>query len=257
VHLIPGSSTGLRALDAQLLAQDMPGVGGGAEAGDQFGRTLATGDFDSDLRDDLAVGIPLEDLVNNTRTDAGAVQVFFGNTFDNANLVDPESDLFISQASLPGISVESGALFGWSLAVGRFNSADAFEDLAVGSPGQSMSGISAAGIVDVLYGSLSGPSFSNVQIWHQDSTGILDAAESADNFGYALSAWNYGKDMSSDLAIGVPGEGINGHEDAGAAHVLYGSPSGLLAAGNQFWHQDVPGIGSGTQPDELFGRVLY
>ena len=78
-----------------------------------------------------------------------------------------------------------------------------------------------------------------------------------DQFGYALSAWNYGMDSRSDLAIGVPGEGINGHEDAGAVHLLYGSVTGLTATGNQFWHQDVAGIGSGTQPDEFFGRALY
>src|SRR5687768_11270973 len=70
VHIISGGDTGLRADAIQILSQDTPGIGGGAEVGDQFGRSLAVGDFQADLRDDLAIGVPFEDLMSNTQADA-------------------------------------------------------------------------------------------------------------------------------------------------------------------------------------------
>lgn len=261
VYIIGGSPSGLGDAGVQILSQNTAGVGGSAEAGDQFGRALATGDFDADLRDDLAVGVPFEDLTNNSQADAGAVQVFFGNIFGGNDFVDAH-DVFITQTDLPslGSSVEAGDRFGWALAVGRFDS-DGFDDLAIGVPGEDIGSIVDAGVVDVLYGSLTGPSFTRVQTWHQDVTGITDFAEAGDQFGYALSAWNYGKDSRSDLAIGVPFEGINGQEDAGAVHVIYGSPGGLTSTGDQFWHQDVPGTQDGVkdtaQPGDRFGQALY
>jgi hypothetical protein len=46
------------------------------EAGDAFGAALAAGDFDNDSCDDLAVGVPGEDL--SSYADAGLAQVFYG-----------------------------------------------------------------------------------------------------------------------------------------------------------------------------------
>ena len=264
VHIIAGSLAGLcgPGSPVQVLSQDTAGVGGGAETGDQFGFALATGDFDGDLRDDLAVGSPGEDLTNNTEADAGVVHVFFGNIFGGNDLVDAASNVFISFAPLPGVNVEPGDYLGWSLAVGRFNN-DGFDDLAIGAPGKNVGSTIGAGLVAVLYGSSSGPSFTNFQLWSQDSTGIQDTAEPYDRFGWALSAWNYGKSSQSDLAIGVPledfpsGSFVNGIVDAGAVNVIYGSGVGLTSTGNQFWHQGASGVNDATQPDDRFGQTLY
>ena len=48
---------------------------GKADEGDQFGRSLAFGDFDNDGYDDLAVGVPFED--EGSGVDAGAVSIFY------------------------------------------------------------------------------------------------------------------------------------------------------------------------------------
>lgn len=60
----------------QFLAQGH-GLSGNPEAGDAVGAALASGDFDGDGYDDLAVGAPSEDVGNTSN--AGLVNVIFGS----------------------------------------------------------------------------------------------------------------------------------------------------------------------------------
>ena len=79
VTIIYGSAIGLDPngdIDAEFFRQGAGGVRDNAETNDQFGWTLAVGDFDGDGFDDLAVGVIGEDLPLST--DAGAVHVFYG-----------------------------------------------------------------------------------------------------------------------------------------------------------------------------------
>ena len=260
VFAVPGGSVGLVLPGAQRLLQGDSGVEDRAEVGDQFGRSVATGDFNGDQRDDLAVGIPFEDVAG--KADAGAVQTFFGFN-SSSDLLDPATDLFISQDNVAG-AAETGDRFGWSLAAGRFE-LNLSSDLAIGVPGEDLGPIEDAGIVEVLYGSSSGPSLTNAQIWSQDSTGVPDAAEAGDQFGYSLSAWNYGRTPQADLAIGVPFEDVFSSNfgtqqgDAGAVNIIYGSPVGLAATSNgpQFWTQDSSGILDLSEAGDHFGEALY
>ena len=255
-----GDGLGLHFEFNQTITQDTPGVGGAAESNDQFGRVLAIGNFDGNGSDDLVVGIPFEDLLDNSAADGGAIQVFFSGV--GTQTFSPSGSLFISQSNIPNVSVEAGDRFGWALAVGDFDS-DNRDDLAIGSPGENVGSIVDAGLVTILYGSSSGPSLTRVQNWTQDSTSILDVAEPGDQFGYALSSWNYGKTAHADLAIGAPFEDVVSASlgtlqlDAGAVNVLYGSSTGLTATGNQFWTQDSPNINGTAQPGDRFGNSLY
>ena len=49
-----------------------------SEPRDLFGTAVTTGDFDGDRFDDLAVGVPAEDIDGDT--DAGAVNVIYGSS---------------------------------------------------------------------------------------------------------------------------------------------------------------------------------
>src|SRR5688500_14283099 len=79
VSVIYGDATGLSTsrVGDQLWTQDSAGVQGDAEAGDNFGYAVAVGNFDDDAYDDLAIGVPYENL---TTTSAGRVNIIYGSS---------------------------------------------------------------------------------------------------------------------------------------------------------------------------------
>ena len=78
VNIIYGSSSGLTSNGNQFWHQDTTGVGEIAEAFDNFGASLAVHDFDGDGYDDLAIGVPGENI--GSITDSGVVQILYGSS---------------------------------------------------------------------------------------------------------------------------------------------------------------------------------
>jgi hypothetical protein len=76
VAVFRGTATGLSSSGVQRISQSSPGVPGAPEAGDSFGASLASGDFDGDGYADLAVGAPGEDTTADESV--GAVAVLYG-----------------------------------------------------------------------------------------------------------------------------------------------------------------------------------
>ncbi|MFJ9031947.1 FG-GAP repeat protein [Streptomyces sp. NPDC102274] len=72
-----GSAKGITTTGRAVIGQNTPGVPGAAEAGDGFGKALASGDLDSDGYDDAIVGIPGEDI--GTVADAGGIVILWGS----------------------------------------------------------------------------------------------------------------------------------------------------------------------------------
>ncbi|MEU1158480.1 integrin alpha, partial [Streptomyces sp. NPDC005918] len=72
-----GSTRGIGTTNVARFSQSTAGVSGAAEAGDAFGRAVATGDLDGDGFDDAVIGIPGEDL--DATADAGGVAVLWGS----------------------------------------------------------------------------------------------------------------------------------------------------------------------------------
>ncbi len=111
----------------------------------------------------------------------------------------------------------------------------------------------------VLYG-LGGVGLTGIKgvslLFHQNAPGVLGGAEAGDSFGHSVASGDYDGDGFVDLAIGAPGEDIGAIVDAGAVNVLYGSGSGLTAAGDQLWHQNATGVLGGAEAGDFFGSSL-
>ena len=126
---VPGAGLATGLAD-QILNQQESGSPDPAEAEDFFGWALAACDFDFDGFDDLAVGVPREDLTLGgtlTIVDSGIVEIYYGTS---AGLASPAS------AVLKSNGIESGQQrLGEALACGDFDS-DGFDDLVVGLPGR-------------------------------------------------------------------------------------------------------------------------
>lgn len=249
VCVIHGSGTGLSDAGSQLWHQDVGTVQEVAEEDDNFGGTLAVGDFDGDGYSDLAIGSS-ESI--GSATGAGAVNVLYGTP---SGLSDVGNQLWSQDSAALEDEPESFEGFGNALSVGDFD-ADGFDDLAIGVPGENTSSLSGAGAVCVLYGTAAGLSATRSQLWHQDSPGVLDAAEAGDFFGGGLAAGDFNGDGFADLAIGANLEDIGTVDSAGALNVLFGTATGLSDVGNQLWHQDVAGVPDAAESFDGFGRIL-
>lgn len=247
VHVIYGGSSGLTAAGNLFLTESYAGSPSAAEDNDRFASALAVGDFDNDGYDDLAVGVPNEDV--GTVDGAGAVHLFFGSA---AGIV-PTDDQWWSEE---GSAAETGDHFGDALAVADFDG-DGYDDLAVAIPYEDLGSINDAGAVEILFGSGTGlhRRVSN-DFWHQDRSGVLDTAEVGDFFGIALAAGDFDVDGYGDLAVGIPWENVGSVTNAGAVAVLYGSSTGIAAANNQLWTQDSPDVSSSVEADDRFGSAL-
>jgi len=248
VHAIYGSANGLHqwlGRTNQLWTQDSPGIFDSTELNDQFGGSVAVGDFNNDGYDDLAVGAFVED---NT----GAVNVIYGSANGLHQWLGRTNQLWTQNS--PGMfdSAEAGDLFGREVAVGDFNN-DGYDDLAVGIPGED-----DTGAVHVIYGSANGLHQwlgRTNQLWTQNSPGMFDSAETFDSFGRSVAVGDFNNDGYDDLAVGIPGENSN----SGATHVIYGSANGLhqwLGRTNQLWTQNSPGMFDSAEAGDFFGQTV-
>jgi FG-GAP repeat len=265
VHVLYGSPAGIGTANAQLWHQGKSGVPGKLEKNDRFGWALATGDFDKDGYDDLAIGVPFENIsygadcgpifgCENTATDtnAGYVVVLYGS---KTGLAKAGSEGWARNTDgIQGASV-ARSYFGWALASGDFDG-DGFDDLGVGAPGAW----GGRGDVHVLFGRSSGLGASRDQLWLQGNAGVDDTRERGDWFGASLAAGNLGySSREDDLAIGAPGEGLGSKSRAGAVHVLYGQPGKGLTTTlvpDRLLHHDIAGVAGDVQNFGSFGWAL-
>lgn len=250
VMVIFGSAEGLGAAGNQRFTQDTPGVAGRASPNDRFGASLAAGDINGDGHGDLVVGVPNESIAG--RPNGGVVNVLYGSSGGLTTL----GNRFISQNTDGVIGlVEPFDNFGHALTIGDFDG-DGFADLAVGVPHEGVRGTTAAGAVNVIYGSAAGLDTRRTQLWHQDSPGVLGSTGEFDRFGFSLAAGDLDGDGRDDLAADVPLERIRRTTDAGAVNVLYGSAFGLTARRDQLWSQGAVGIRGAPERGDNFGSSL-
>lgn len=191
---VPGRDLSGPVLDGGIVAvifSDGDGLGADSELWqqanpehfDEFGFALSAGDYNGDGRDDLAIGVPQEDLVDVV--DSGVIEVLYGAT---GGLVRRSSNDFWHQdRSGMEDTAETDDQFGYALASGDFDG-DGYADLVAGVPYEDLTGANNAGAAQVLYGSPGGITASGSWFFHQGLPEIEGLAEADDHFGMALVA---------------------------------------------------------------------
>ena len=213
-----GAASGHPISPAKIWSQaDITGLAN--QNSDRFGQAVATGDFNNDGFDDLAIGIPNERA--DFESDSGAVVVLYGSA---DGLQSAGADV-LTQASIIDSESEEGDLFGWSLCTGNFNGDD-FDDLAIGTPCEDTGGATDTGMVAVVYGSATGLSTETESISQASLADSLN--EDSDNFGWSLAAGDVDGDGFDELIVGIPLEDFGAAIDTGAIGVFFGTENGLL-----------------------------
>ncbi|HUQ08018.1 MAG TPA: M12 family metallopeptidase [Kofleriaceae bacterium] len=161
-------------------------------ADEHFGNALAVADFDDDGYDDVAVGVPEQDVAGVT--DAGYVVIYKGTA---TGLVFYQE---VSASTLAGYGAIAGAKLGTALAAGDIND-DGVDDLAIGAPGQPADGQSAAGMVVLMLGSRGGL-WPSHYVDQADLSGAVNNAN--ENFGAALAMGDLAGIGRDQLVVGAP-----------------------------------------------------
>ncbi|MFE5110306.1 FG-GAP repeat protein [Streptomyces sp. NPDC056663] len=203
------SSSGLSTTKKSILHQNTSGVPGGAEAGDGFGRAVASGDLDNDGYDDAIVGIPGEDLAG--LSDAGGAVVFWGSPTglhgaDSTWLENPDQ-------------LRAGANFGRAIEAARYFAPDPAH------PDANLRDSVAVVENDSLLFFTAPPGAATQQLKLADKgVRALDVAPPGNDFALrSLSHGNYNEDSWADLAIS--GVTTGDQPGIGATQVLHGAPS--------------------------------
>ncbi|MFR9676206.1 FG-GAP-like repeat-containing protein [Streptomyces sp. TR02-1] len=273
VSLLPGGSAG--PVDEPItLHQGSPGVTGGDENGDDFGRGTGFGDLDGDGYGDLVVGIPGEEWGSSPDNHGVAAVVYGPDLNTGATLAPPTGDR------------HQGGRFGAGIEVTDVDS-DGDADILVVAPGapgkwylydgatlefvqSGYLGTSAysgnAQHVDVTSGDFDNDGYTDIAVNYRDpsktgrvlvlrgfSGGLERQGVLATKGGRSVAAGDTDNDGYADLVIGQPYSGESDAAAGGQITVLPGSASGLTSTGKQVMTQDSSGVGGAAEGGDAFG----
>ncbi|MFN7963351.1 MAG: hypothetical protein U0002_18970 [Thermoanaerobaculia bacterium] len=249
IHVIYGSATGLQLASAQFFGEaeldtELPGRNEGA----RFGSSLASGDWNANSVDDLAVGAPQAGANTAGIIDSGAVYIGFGSSGginSNAN----GSRFFPADAACDG---DGGERLGTTLLSGHLTADNRAGLLASGAT-CTLSGLSGTGTVFLSTPGNTAPSLQYAQ------TQFSTAGNGAnDHFGASLAAADFNGDGLDDLAAGAPNKnhGAGNPNDSGRVYVAYSSAAGPDPANGPDIIGEDEWAGQTPAANEHFGAAL-
>jgi len=186
-----------------------------------FGYSLATGDFDSDGDDDLAIG------AYRYTTYTGRAYIFYND--GSIPTAAANADVIITGQA-------TSDSFGFSLTTGDFDS-DGDDDLVVGACGYSTS----TGRAYIFYSDGSIPTAA------ASADVIITGQTTYNYFGYSLAVGDFNSDGRDDLAVGAP---RYNNSYTGRTYIFYNDGSISTTAGTG----DI--IVNGDMINGYFGRSL-
>ncbi len=214
-----GTVRGLGHLGASLLSPGTP-----LDDSVKFGYALAVGDFNGDGYDDLAVGLPDNDV--GAVVDAGSVWIYDGF----AGGIQLAPSLMLTQSNTAALA-ETDDNFGFTLAAGDFDG-NGYDDLAIGSIGEN----GDTGIVTMVRsGGASGLHPTSAVVFEPGPLGG-SVGTPGGWFSKGLATGDLDQDGYDDLVVGAPRTMVNGITWAGRLYVLYGTAIGLT--GTDVWTWD-------------------
>ncbi|MCL8013395.1 FG-GAP-like repeat-containing protein [Streptomyces sp. AS02] len=276
--VLPGSAVGPTAAGRLTITQDTGSVPGGAEAGDRFGASTASGDLDGDGRLDLVVGAPGENDTSGN-ADRGSVTVLTGASgLTSGASFTTGAHWGPSASARLGTDVEVGDVDGDGLddAIGLGpGTADSgswlvWRDSATGAVDTRGVGFDAAVAIDGAVGDFNGDGYDDLAVTTVDTHGIGKVFEFTGGpegltggfgaqvpAGRTVDAGDIDKDGYDDLVVGQPVAADSDGRAGGQIALKRGHPWGLNHPGDTvIIHQDTDGIPGAAEAGDAMGSSV-